>query len=407
MNNQEHVRLEEMSQRDLFAAIREVADALGEAMPSAVYLVNEVNAWVTHRGGALGLGQRRVMGLGLPLLQGLTVGELKAVIAHEYAHCAAGGIGTPALQNIGDRLISSGFTSLGRRLLRSARSISRQQEFFADAVAARTVSPQAMASALRRTEGLAAAFDAYWHAEVVPALEAGCLPPITTGFQQYLEADHVSAAVRRLVRASESETEADAFDTHPPLRDRLAALARIVPQHAAPVHDPPAAGLLCDAEALARSLVAFATGAERSAKLRRVGWNDLATDVYSKRWRKAAAQASPFLAGYTLADLPTGRDAFIAAGAELLPSAAAGDELKFRYAVHVFSMGVGTALLDAGFTPHTGPGHPVVFRKRGVRIRAFDDVEQLAEGTMTLADWQARCCTAGIAGLSLGLRPAA
>jgi Zn-dependent protease with chaperone function len=34
----------------------------------------------------MGFGSRRVMGLGLPLLQALNVSQLEAVLAHEFGH---------------------------------------------------------------------------------------------------------------------------------------------------------------------------------------------------------------------------------------------------------------------------------------------------------------------------------
>jgi hypothetical protein len=49
-------------QSQLFAVLREVAAATEQVMPRNVYLVNDVNAWVTRRGGFAGIGSRRVMG---------------------------------------------------------------------------------------------------------------------------------------------------------------------------------------------------------------------------------------------------------------------------------------------------------------------------------------------------------
>ena len=59
-------------------------------MPSEVYLTAEVNAWVMDRGGMMGFGSRRVMGLGLSLLQVLSVSQLRAVVAHEFGHFHGG-----------------------------------------------------------------------------------------------------------------------------------------------------------------------------------------------------------------------------------------------------------------------------------------------------------------------------
>ena len=52
----------------LFAEIEHIAKSLGEALPREIYLIGDPNAWVADRGGLMGFGSRRVMGLGLPLL---------------------------------------------------------------------------------------------------------------------------------------------------------------------------------------------------------------------------------------------------------------------------------------------------------------------------------------------------
>ena len=79
-------------QPELFALIQDVAKATSQAMPQDVYLLNDVNAFVAQRGGIMGMGGRRVMGLGLPLLQALTVDEVKGVLAHEFGHYHAGDV---------------------------------------------------------------------------------------------------------------------------------------------------------------------------------------------------------------------------------------------------------------------------------------------------------------------------
>jgi Zn-dependent protease with chaperone function len=49
-----------------------------------------VNAWVMQRGGIMGFGSRRVMGLGLPLMRILTCAQFSAVLAHEFGHYHGG-----------------------------------------------------------------------------------------------------------------------------------------------------------------------------------------------------------------------------------------------------------------------------------------------------------------------------
>src|SRR5438046_2536125 len=68
----------------LFAELQSVAHAVGEAMPAEVYVSPEMNAGVLQR------GRRRVMVLGLPLMQALTVNEMRAVLAHEFGHYHGG-----------------------------------------------------------------------------------------------------------------------------------------------------------------------------------------------------------------------------------------------------------------------------------------------------------------------------
>jgi heat shock protein HtpX len=77
-------------QPELFAVLDEVASAANQATPQEVYALQDVNAWVCTRGGVLGTGGRRVMGLGIPLLHLLTVDQLKAVLAHEFGHYGGG-----------------------------------------------------------------------------------------------------------------------------------------------------------------------------------------------------------------------------------------------------------------------------------------------------------------------------
>src|SRR5689334_5857236 len=79
-------RLTPSTAPQLFTLINDVAQATSQPRPEDVFLLADVNAFVTHRGGMMGFGSRRVMGIGLPLIKGLTPAELRAVIAHEFGH---------------------------------------------------------------------------------------------------------------------------------------------------------------------------------------------------------------------------------------------------------------------------------------------------------------------------------
>jgi heat shock protein HtpX len=78
--------LEPHEHPQLFRLLTSIAHATKQEMPAAVYVIPDMNAWVTHHGGFMGCGARRVMGLGLPLLQVLSTSQLHAVLAHEFGH---------------------------------------------------------------------------------------------------------------------------------------------------------------------------------------------------------------------------------------------------------------------------------------------------------------------------------
>ena len=73
----------------LFAEIAKISELTGEQMPKHVYVMYDMNAFVAQRGGIMGFGSRRVMGVGLPLMRVLGVSELRAVLAHEMGHSSA------------------------------------------------------------------------------------------------------------------------------------------------------------------------------------------------------------------------------------------------------------------------------------------------------------------------------
>src|SRR5262245_26984433 len=139
-------RLDETSAPQLFSMVREIADKTRQEVPDEIYLLTDVNAWVTQRGGIMGIGSRRIMGVGLPLLQILTPAELKAVIAHEFGHYCAGDVAIGpwiyktrsaigrTISSVHDTLLEKPFLWYGRLFLRLTHAVSRRQEFVADSM---------------------------------------------------------------------------------------------------------------------------------------------------------------------------------------------------------------------------------------------------------------------------------
>jgi heat shock protein HtpX len=172
----------------LFDLIDAVAASTNQPAPAEVFLLNEVNAFVSFRGGVMGFGSRRVMGVGWPLLQAMSTAELKAVLAHEFGHYVSGDVSLGpwiyktraaidrAVAGSQYRFLAVMFVWYGRLFLRLTQAVSRRQEFLADEISARVAGADAAISALRRTSALAAAHPAYMYGDVMPVVQAGYLP---------------------------------------------------------------------------------------------------------------------------------------------------------------------------------------------------------------------------------------
>jgi Peptidase family M48 len=278
-----------------------------------------------------------------------------------------------------------------------SHAISRQQEFLADALSARTVHPETTASALRRSKALAIPFNGYWKQELASALSAGCLPPITAGFERYLASEHIASAVNRFLDSAQERTETNPLDTHPPLHERIAALKLVSAAGPRPASDPPASTLLPNIETDAQELLEFHAGGMAFSRLRKVEWNDLGM-VYAPQWRALTAKSSKFLEAYTTDTIPAGPEAFKKAGSQLMSGDA---ERRIARAQQTFGAAVAVALLDAGAVAESEPGQPFVFRKGAAAMKPFEVMAQLADGTRTVEEWQAQCRMMGIAGVPL------
>ncbi|MCP4805827.1 MAG: M48 family metalloprotease [Proteobacteria bacterium] len=141
------ILLEPASEPELFAQIAELGQRAGLKVPAEVYLLNDANAFIGNR--RVWGRKRRIMGIGLPLMKVLTVGELRAVIAHEFGHEHRGDLrlgpwvyGTrramaSALEKMDDNGVGLHlfFNWYARLYMRLSYEVSRAQELHADALA--------------------------------------------------------------------------------------------------------------------------------------------------------------------------------------------------------------------------------------------------------------------------------
>lgn len=399
----------------LFQEVETVAAQTSQAMPREIYLVLDANAGVMERGGVMGIGSRRVMIVGLALLQTLTVSQMRGVLAHEFGHFYGGdtrlgpwiyktrdAIGR-TIQNLqGSTWLQSPFRWYGLLFLRITQAISRRQEFVADHLAAGLVGPQAFAEGLQIVHGIGEAFDVYLQQEYLPALENGFRPPLLEGFDRFVHATRVTRAIEDFVAERVRSQETDPFDSHPSLGERLAALEGL-PAGVPEDDTGRALSLLGDAAAAEATMLAHIVQPAFRNTLRAVSWDDIGETVYLPQWREAARRYAAGLAGVTPAALPE----FLAAPAALADQirSLAGrtllDHEVGNSVIAVTSAALVACVAQQGWTVDATPGIPFTLRRGEQTLEPFADVARLAGGQMQAEVWRQRCRELGIGQLAL------
>ncbi|MFE3449093.1 M48 family metallopeptidase [Nonomuraea sp. NPDC059194] len=284
---------------ELWRTVEELAQRVKTAPPDEIRLVGEVNAAVAEDTRFLGLvATRRRMYIGLPLLQTLTVDELRAVLGHELGHYSGAHtrLGAPVyrgrvaliatVQGLGNHpFVQRLFTYYAKLYLRVSQAVSRRQELEADAFAVAIAGRTAMAGALTRIHATAQAWELFMERYMAMAGLAGNRPASVFGGFRALMDDPVRQA--ELARLAEQPEETSPYDSHPSLADRLAAI-ELLPE---PVHVPdprPATTLLRDASVATQAVEHAFWTQEALTTLRPVSWEDLiARGMYAMRNEEA------------------------------------------------------------------------------------------------------------------------
>ena len=292
--------VDEDGQPELVRTIRAVAEEMGTAPPGRVFLIPEVNAFVRQTGGLLGLrpGERE-MAVGLPLVEALTVDQLRGVIAHELGHYAGGdtrlggltyragaSIGR-TIDNVGrNSVIGELFDAYGRMYLRLSLRVRRQQELAADAAAVRLAGRENHMTALRRGEVTAYLYDQFLRSYLAPLWARGC--DAENAFEGYrsLLADRTRQEELDALEVAAQEGRTSPYDSHPALADRLAHAQRL-PEGPLADHDSrPARDLLAGADDVERRLGALLTRELTGTRMDRlVTWDSTAADEYGSGMR--------------------------------------------------------------------------------------------------------------------------
>lgn len=403
----------------LFELLGRVAEATHQRMPQSVYLVPELNAWVANRGGFLGLGSRRVMGLGLAAFQVLSIPQFAAVLAHEFGHYHHGDVALGPLLYRVRKGIGRTLETLGRRnniffypfnwyahlFLRVSGAVSRRQELAADALAAGVAGRDALVSGLETIHATAPLFDGYWATEVVPVLASGFRPPIAQGFAKFAQAPRIVAA-RATALKSALDAEQNPLDTHPPLAQRVAALPAT---SSAPSLDLPSTGmaleLLADIDDAESALLEHLVTHKNRPPMRPVDWDSVGREVWVPAWRRHLEGQAPKLRGIRCADVgAVAADAsWLAVRMGLAKRSAVATDAHRQEAAGLFGAALTLLLLDRGATLVCEPGEDPVVRLDTIELRPFVVCSELASGEMVPSEWLARCERLGLQDADLSM----
>jgi Zn-dependent protease with chaperone function len=400
---------------ELFDTIRSIARAAGQPEPKEVYLVRDLNAFVSQRGGLFGLGAKRYIGIGLPLLHVLTVSEFRGVVAHEFGHfCNEDTIFgawtyrtwksiTIAVEGLKEHeVLRLPFVFYAKLFLRVATKVSRHQEYLADRIAVRIAGHTPFVRALRRLEPCSMLYGYYWTTHVGPALREGFLPPLLEGFDLLLRSRKGRLMARALQRLASEPSE---FDSHPPTEERIRALGE-PPGEEPPEDQRKAISLIRDPEGWEKALFAHALGTQILASLKPASWEVIGEEKTLRRWRYlleiGESRAQALLRGLRIRELANRLPDLEQARKQGLPPFRVRDIDESQLDRELVTAVLGLTLHRRGWTVRALPGtFPVLVH--GARCLDLKYVFGLAAKTFSPEEWSGLCDELGIADLELEL----
>jgi len=321
------VRIDMAKEPRLAQEIKAIASALREPVPTEVYLLADANAFVTETSGLPGIGGRRIMGLGLPLMQMLSIAQFRAILAHEFGHYYAGDTRLSPWVYSTRRTMARVYQNLGKNsdllphltqfailaglykalmgavriywllFMRVTQAIARRQEFRSDELACHIAGSQALIDGLQGIRKCHAGLQSYWTSFVVPAAMSGYQPDLAGNFLRFMEAPQIARATAEFLAQQARITKTSPLDTHPPLSQRIEkAKLYNIPSPGAPTADDttsqPAISLIENLAPLETGLIKKVIPAIAAADLKPMNWETVGPDIYIPAWRK---QVEPFL----------------------------------------------------------------------------------------------------------------
>lgn len=222
---------------ELWRDVRELSAAANTRPPDEILLIPVVNAAVSEDSRLLGLiGGRRRLYLGIPLLQALTVAQLRSVLAHEFGHYSRNHtrLGAVAyrgrqaiiatVQQLSGNIVGSVLKQYAKLYLLVVAAVSRRQELEADQLSVRVAGRATAQATLRELPVIDTAWGFYERRYIDPGWAAGYAPTSADFFGGFGQLIAARADEFARLRAGAPPTDQSKWDSHPSIAVRIAAM---------------------------------------------------------------------------------------------------------------------------------------------------------------------------------------
>ncbi|WP_394780272.1 M48 family metallopeptidase [Undibacterium sp.] len=375
----------------LYALVERIGAKAGFQAHVDIHLMGAASAYISaQRNWRGGIKSLRV-GLGLPLFAWLSEEELSSVIAHEFGHFAGGDLSLgpwvyrtrasigATIADLDESMffLDALFRLYGHWFLKLSSSVSRAQEFSADALAARYFGADATRSALEKVHLIDPAWSAYLDYELGPAIMRGARVPIFEGFRRFCLPGIKRSLVQSAIEKAERRPTA-IYDTHPSLEERVAALK----PGAKPVYPPP------------RQCVHLLGGEQptenawyinyKPEELRTVAWDEYGTDILKPRMLQRFTDSWMDPAKLPLTELIQFAEDPDSLWERLRPDGVSflSPAGKRKHVLDVLEDWITVSLFHRGFVPVVHPGRELELRRESVSAVPSELLHMAREGLL-------------------------
>jgi heat shock protein HtpX len=229
-------------------------------------------------------------------------------------------------------------------------------------------------------------------------LHMGSLPPIGEGFSLFTTAPNIYGQIKTNLDNEIKLAMNGPYDSHPTLRDRVAAaenLGGISQQQ----NEQPALSLLDNPEATELRFIQQTDSGLNGKDLVHVRWDEVGQKVTLPAWQDFVSLDEGLLQGLTL-ELLACFLSYRSWGLTFrIPTGCSLRERNARGALDSFlAAGFAVSLINHGWKLRAQPGVLSIWRG-GDQINPFLMVDELISGELSAETWASQCCQLGISQL--------